>query len=492
MITGPFDGDASNTKIEVGGARMPVIAESKSAATFEIPTTVIGPNDVTVNENGKTATGNFRALKIDLTAPKTSLLKGESIELHIEVQGLQGITQPVPVQLQNQTPQNINLTGGNIQNIVINPSQVSSSGTYNSSAGITGTGAGGFNITATIPNTLSTAPSPSPVTSKPTPAPTPSSTSTASPSPSPSPANSARTSGPQVSPVPNNGEATFTKEDTDCCKRFLNQNGELAFWDANGNGFQIFRNKLTMKIDGQDYEWEFTQDGKPFYIEWLFCHLADHSIISQLSSVMVQRVKGGETNEAGGNTSVSMAGPYRDEKTSRPFYGFQFGAQKIGTNSKEYAISFSMDAETCKWSFQLFAEDKTAWYSTRPPGSPAQILNYLRNNPSLRTANFYLQGSWWSDMYRVGGELQNWYAWLSLHPDADQSGQLRAAYGTWSAMIKNALNSLDNNASAADKQLFDQMRALLNNPNPTPEIMNQVFWKFNDLWMRYRGGAPSS
>lgn len=156
MITGPFDGDSSNTNIKIGGTDAKVIAESPRSAVVDTPKTVVGPNNIVVNDNGNTATGNFRALKIDLTAPKTSLLKGESTELHVEVQGLEGISQPVQVQLQNQTPSNINLSGGNTQNIVIQPSQVTTGGTFNWSGTVTGTGTGGFNITGTIPTTAQT------------------------------------------------------------------------------------------------------------------------------------------------------------------------------------------------------------------------------------------------------------------------------------------------------------------------------------------------
>ena len=153
-IAGPCDGDSSNTKVQVGGAPAKVIAESPRNVIIETPGTVVGPSNIVVNENGNTSTGNFRVLKIDLTAPKTSLLKGESTELHVEVQGLQGITEPVPVQLQNQTPSNINLTGGNTQNIVIQPSQVPASGIFNWSTNITGVSSGGFTITGTLPSSI--------------------------------------------------------------------------------------------------------------------------------------------------------------------------------------------------------------------------------------------------------------------------------------------------------------------------------------------------
>ncbi len=163
VITGLFDGDSSNTNINIGGDGAKVIAESPRSAILEIPRTVLGANNIVVNDNGNSTTGSFRALKIDLTAPKTSLIRGESTELHVEVQGLQGITQPVQVHVQNQTPSNINLAGGNTQNIVIQPQQVTSGGTFNWNTTVTGTGTGGFNITGTIltgPNPPTSSPSP--------------------------------------------------------------------------------------------------------------------------------------------------------------------------------------------------------------------------------------------------------------------------------------------------------------------------------------------
>lgn len=165
-IIGPFDGDASNTKVSLGETKPTILAESPRDAVIQVPGTVVGPNNITVSDKGKNTTGDFRALKIDLTAPKTSLLKGESTELHVQVQGLQGITQPVPIQIQNQTPQNVNITGGNAQTVVVQPSQVTPGGTFNWTTPITGTSSGGFNITGTIPSS-STTPSPTPSPSRP-------------------------------------------------------------------------------------------------------------------------------------------------------------------------------------------------------------------------------------------------------------------------------------------------------------------------------------
>lgn len=500
LINGPFDGDSSNTKINIGGTDAKVIAESPRSAVVETPKNVVGPTNVNVNENGNTATGNFRALKIDLTAPKTSLLKGESTELHVEVQGLQGITQPVQVQLQNQTPSNINLSGGNTQTIPIQPSQVTTGGTFNWSTKITGTGSGGFNVTGTIPSTPAATPSPSPVTSKPatpTPSPAPSTGATGAPTKQaevtaspPLPPISSPISTPEVRPATEEEifYASFAEVSSHCCDNLIS-NGVLTFQDDKGNSFTIDHDKLKMVVDGKTYEWQFSQDGKPFLIEWMFCHLKDNQIVSQGTQVMAQRLQGGKTTESGGSTNISMAGPYRKETTTRTHYGFQFTGLKVGTNNKEYAVSFTMDEETCKWSFQLFAEDKTVSATNGPPGSPSQIYQYLMGNNNLRGPNSYAQGQWWSNMYRVAGEIVSWQAWLAEHPNAEQSQALSNAFDVWRLMVKNAIDNLYGSASAADKQLFDQMRALLSPTSLSPAQMNQVFWKFSDLWMRYREGV---
>ncbi|MDQ6652848.1 MAG: hypothetical protein M3Y84_08895, partial [Acidobacteriota bacterium] len=91
-MNGPFDGNSANTNVKIRDANGKVIAESPRVAVVSIPQNVIGPTNIGIQDNGTSTSGNFRALKIDLTAPKTSLLKGESTELHVEVQGLEGIT----------------------------------------------------------------------------------------------------------------------------------------------------------------------------------------------------------------------------------------------------------------------------------------------------------------------------------------------------------------------------------------------------------------
>lgn len=162
-ITGPFDGNSSNTKISfqpiVREATSPppitgmssdfdVVAESPRKAVVTAPTNVTGPMEIRVKEGTTEVTAPFRNLGVNLSAPKTSLLKGEKTELRVEVTGLQGIKEPVPLTLECNGV--ISMEGGTYQPLVIQPSQVSADGRYSTTRGITGVQAGGWGATATV------------------------------------------------------------------------------------------------------------------------------------------------------------------------------------------------------------------------------------------------------------------------------------------------------------------------------------------------------
>jgi len=161
VITGPFDGNSSNTMLKwcinltpsceqspsTGGVIAP-LAESPRKAVFQAPINVTGPIQIQLNE-GKTETkAEFRNIRVDLSAPKTNLRKGESTTLKIEVNGLQGIKQPVPLTLDAQGV--ITMEGGEYQPLLIQPSQVGADGRYITTRGITGIQAGGWGANATV------------------------------------------------------------------------------------------------------------------------------------------------------------------------------------------------------------------------------------------------------------------------------------------------------------------------------------------------------
>jgi len=154
VITGPFDGDSSNTKLsfqpnpgETPG-ETDVIAESPRQAIFTAPTKVTGPLEITLTEAGKETKGPYRNVGVNLSAPKTNLLKGEQTTLRVEIDGLQGLKMPVPLTLESRGV--ITMEGGIYQPLVIQPSEVGADGRYSTTRGITGVQTGGWEATATV------------------------------------------------------------------------------------------------------------------------------------------------------------------------------------------------------------------------------------------------------------------------------------------------------------------------------------------------------
>ncbi|MBC8030454.1 MAG: hypothetical protein H7Z16_10115 [Pyrinomonadaceae bacterium] len=155
VVTGPFDGNAANTDIRVSDGedrdtmgRFDVIAESPRKSVFAAPANVIGPIKLHLTEGNTRTTGNYRNVGVNLSAPKTNLLRGEQTVLKVEVNGLEGITEPVPLQLDATGV--INMDGGNFQNLRITPTEVNRDGIYTTTRAITGQQAGAFTVVATV------------------------------------------------------------------------------------------------------------------------------------------------------------------------------------------------------------------------------------------------------------------------------------------------------------------------------------------------------
>src|SRR6185503_3838687 len=93
-------------------------------------------------------TGNSRNIGVRLSAPKLNLLRGERTTVTIEVSGLAGIINDVPLQLDARGV--INMDGGNFQNLKIKPEEVKLDGRYTTNRAINALQAGGFSVTATV------------------------------------------------------------------------------------------------------------------------------------------------------------------------------------------------------------------------------------------------------------------------------------------------------------------------------------------------------
>lgn len=148
-VRGRFDGDFRTTNLKVGGEGLEVLAESPRKVVVRNTSNKIGPTELAVEEQGRTARGEFRSLGLSLSAPKLDLLKGEQTTLTVKVLGLEGLKEPVPLVLENKSAGVISMGNGNLEQITVSPSQVQG-GTYTTERSLTGIQRGAFTITATV------------------------------------------------------------------------------------------------------------------------------------------------------------------------------------------------------------------------------------------------------------------------------------------------------------------------------------------------------
>ena len=147
-ISGNFDGDLSNTSCEIGGKAAAPLAESPRKSVFQNPADVTGMTNINLREGNTEITQDFRSVGVNLSAAKLNLLKGETTDLQIKVDGLQGITDEVPLNL--NCSGSANMQGGNIQNLQISPDEVQADGSYSQTRNLVGVQTGNFNVNATV------------------------------------------------------------------------------------------------------------------------------------------------------------------------------------------------------------------------------------------------------------------------------------------------------------------------------------------------------
>ncbi len=149
-IHGPFDGDLANTTLTIGGQPAEMLAESPRKLAVAPAPNVSGPSEYRLTENRLAVIAPCSVISLKLSAPKTSLMRGERVSVHIAIGGLAGIRTPVSVKLVNATPQVVTLAGGALQVLTVRPDDVAPGGTYATDRDVTGLGSGAFSIYAEL------------------------------------------------------------------------------------------------------------------------------------------------------------------------------------------------------------------------------------------------------------------------------------------------------------------------------------------------------
>jgi len=104
QITGPFDGDASNTKCSIGNNFLEILAESPRQCIVQYPEEGAGVRTLNVQENVRpNCSKNVKGVIMNIAAGNLNLLKGEKTYIDVEIKGLQNLTQPALLTLRNVT-----------------------------------------------------------------------------------------------------------------------------------------------------------------------------------------------------------------------------------------------------------------------------------------------------------------------------------------------------------------------------------------------------
>jgi hypothetical protein len=149
-VAGPFDGDFNNTAIKLGNNTAQFLAESPRKVVVRSPANLIGPAPIEVSERGRiVARCNYQSVGVRLAADKLSLIRGEQTTLTLTLNGLDGVTAPVSVQLTNASPGTIRMEGGESQVVTAQPQEFTG-GVFTTRRTLTGVRAGGFNINAVV------------------------------------------------------------------------------------------------------------------------------------------------------------------------------------------------------------------------------------------------------------------------------------------------------------------------------------------------------
>lgn len=147
-ITGPFDGDASNTKVSVGGQAGVILAETPRGAVVQPLPTKPGSTTVEVQEGSKTQTLKTNTLKVSLAIDKSTLVRGEQAQAHVTVEGLEGMPKqafPLMLQLTNLARGVVTLSGGDKQT-----TKIDACSSFSMPLQVTATQPGGFALQADI------------------------------------------------------------------------------------------------------------------------------------------------------------------------------------------------------------------------------------------------------------------------------------------------------------------------------------------------------
>ncbi|MBL0336405.1 MAG: hypothetical protein IPP73_14135 [Chitinophagaceae bacterium] len=150
-IKGGFDGDMTNTKCNVSGKPLEIIAESPRQCVINFPEDAKDKQTFSIQENIQPpCIRKISGVDMTLKPGKRTLLSGEQTTLEIRVSGLQDLSKPVTLTVTNQSTTIITMSGGEKQVVTIQPGSIGTDGIFRQQFTLTGIRRGDYSVNANL------------------------------------------------------------------------------------------------------------------------------------------------------------------------------------------------------------------------------------------------------------------------------------------------------------------------------------------------------
>lgn len=150
-IEGPFDGDLTNSSVQIDGQEATPMAESQRQLVVRGPQEGVSSAQVEVEDRGtNVTTGTYRNVSVGLAAGSTRLRSGETTTLTVTVTGVEGLRETLPVRLTNHSPDVVRMERGDQQTLCVRPDDVNTGGAWTAKRQLTGVKLGGFSLSTQV------------------------------------------------------------------------------------------------------------------------------------------------------------------------------------------------------------------------------------------------------------------------------------------------------------------------------------------------------
>lgn len=149
-ISGPFDGNAENTRCRVGSQQAIILAESPGNCFIQMPGNSKELQEMQVNENNaQSCSGNIQGVDMQVSAGRLSLNKGEGTYVDVSITGLQQLQDNATLTVMNNSASVVAMSPSNHVITVLYPDSVAG-GTYQQRYNIRSLMTGNFSVTVDL------------------------------------------------------------------------------------------------------------------------------------------------------------------------------------------------------------------------------------------------------------------------------------------------------------------------------------------------------